>query len=66
MESFSKLLETYTGWSTSDNELDGIEKYSTLSKKPDILILISGFFGNVLWVAFSMPSSSFNSILYYK
>jgi hypothetical protein len=56
----------YTGYFTSDNELDGIENvtHNTFPMKRWILKLsIQLFFGNVLWVAFSIPSNSLLSFV---
>jgi hypothetical protein len=58
----------YTGYFTSDNELaDGIENaiHNTFPKKKlDIETKIFRFFGNVLWVAFSIPSDSLSLVKY--
>jgi hypothetical protein len=67
---FAKYLSNInnTEYFTSDNESDGIENatHNTFPKKRNILVSISSFFfGNVLWIAFSIPSASSLSLVKY-
>jgi hypothetical protein len=58
--------KNYTGYFTSDNEPDGIENatHTTFPKTAGYEIKISGFFLNVLWAAFLIPSGSLSLVKY--